>query len=123
MTIRPSKTNIMSARAFSGSNFIDFEIPRNLHILKSGTLHMQIQNNDPVTDLEMPIAFNLINRIEYYFGSQLCETVLGEHLYMQYCTSHDFEQRGLLYKVNNVGIMDFDSDRTRVVPKNQSKSF
>ena len=109
--------------SFNGSMFLDFECPRNLHILKSATLHMQIQNNDPVSDLEMPIAFNLINRIEYYFGSQLCETTLGEHLYIQYCTSHDFEQRGLLYGVNNVGIMDFDSDRSRIVPKNQSKSF
>ena len=116
-------TTALSARAFSGSNFIDYEIPRNLNILKSATLHMQIQNNDPVSDLEMPVAFNLINRIEYYFGSGLCETVLGEHLYMQYCTTHDFEQRGLLYGVNNVGFMNFDSDRSRVVEKNQSKSF
>ena len=37
-----SPTTALSARAFSGSNFIDFEIPRNLHILKSATLHMQI---------------------------------------------------------------------------------
>jgi hypothetical protein len=84
---------------------------------------MQIQNNDAVSDLEMPVAFNLINRIEYYFGSVLCETVLGEHLYMQYCTSNSFEQRGLLYGVNNVGILNFDSDRSRIVPKNQNKSF
>ena len=104
-------TTSLSSRAFSGSNFIDFEIPRNLHILKSATLHMQIQNNDPVTDLEMPIIFNLVNRIEYYFGSTLCETVLGEHLYMQYCTTNDFEKRGLLSEVNNIGSLSFDSDR------------
>lgn len=111
-------TTSLSSRAFSGSTFVDFEIPRNLHILKSATLLMNIVNNDGTDNLRMPVAFNLINRIEYYFGSTLVETTLGESLYFQYCTAHNYERRITLKKVNNVDPLTFDSDHTVVVNKN-----
>ena len=42
-------TTALSNRSFSGSNFIDFEISKTIHILKSCTLALQIVNNDLTT--------------------------------------------------------------------------
>ena len=94
-------TTSLSSRAFSGSNFIDFEIPRSINVLKSATLCMEIVNNDLSNKLSLPVAFNLIDRFELYFGSTLVETVLGEALYINHCTNNNIEKRKILQNATN----------------------
>lgn len=99
-------TTSLSSRAFSGSNFIDFEIPRSINVLKSATLCMEIVNNDTSAKLKLPCAFNLIDRFEIYFGSNLCETVLGEGLYIHHSTNNNVEKRKILQNATNC---DYDT--------------
>ena len=101
-------TTSLSSRAFSGSNFVDFEIPK-LNILKSATLCMEIVNNCPINKLQLPVAFNLIDRFEIYFGSTLVETVLSEALYINHCTNNTIEQRKMLQNSSNVDHDTYDN--------------
>ena len=101
-------TTSLSSRAFSGSNFIDFEIPK-LNLLKSATLCMEIVNNCPLNKLKLPVAFNLIDRFEIYFGSTIVETVLGEALYINHCTNNSIEQRKLLEHSSNTDNESYDN--------------
>ena len=94
-------TTSLSSRAFSGSNFIDFEIPRSINILKSATLCLEIVNNDLTKKLNLPVAFNLLDRVELYFGSTLVETILGEALYINHCTNNNIEKRKILQNATN----------------------
>ena len=105
-------TTSLSSRAFSGSNFIDFEIPRSINILKSATLCMEIVNNDSVNKLQLPVAFNLIDRFEIYFGSTLVETVLSEALYINHCTNRTEPQLAILSNATCVDPDDFDNHST-----------
>lgn len=102
-------TTSLSSRAFSGSNFIDFEIPRSINILKSATLCMEIVNNCPTNRLVLPPAFNLVDRFELYFGANLVETVLSEAIYINHCTNNNIEKRKLLENGTNCGHDTFDS--------------
>ena len=101
-------TTSLSSRAFSGSNFIDFEIPK-LNLLKSATLCMEIVNNCPLNKLKLPVAFNLIDRFEIYFGSTIVETVLGEALYINHCTNNTIEQRKILENSSNTDNESYDN--------------
>ena len=111
-------TTALSNRSFSGSNFIDFEISKNMHILKSATLALQIVNNDLTNELRMPVIFNLISRFEIYIGSTLCQSVLSEDLYINYCTSMNFDRRSIMAPVTNVSRFGYDSDSTNIIPAN-----
>ena len=102
-------TTSLSSRAFSGSNFIDFEIPRSINVLKSATLCMEIVNNDTTNRLMLPVAFNLIDRFEIYFGSTLVETVLGEALYINHCTNRSEAQLSILANATCVDPNTFDN--------------
>ena len=105
-------TTALSSRAFSGSNFIDFEIPRSINVLKSATLCMEIVNNDLANKLKLPTAFNLIDRFEIYFGSTLVETVLSEALYINHCTNNNIEKRKLLQNATNCDHDTYDLHST-----------
>jgi hypothetical protein len=101
-------TTSLSSRAFSGSNFIDFELPK-MHLLKSATLCMEIVNNDPLIKCVLPVAFNLIDRFEIYFGSSLVETVLSEALYINHCTNNNIDKRNILEAGTNTDPILFQS--------------
>ena len=106
----PPQTSL-SSRAFnSGSNFIDFEIPRgSINILKSVTLCMEIVNPDLTNKLMLPVSYNLIDRIEIYFGSTLVETVLSEGLYINHCTNRSEAQLEILANSTCVDPNSFDN--------------
>ena len=116
ITDLPAESNIppttsLSARAFSGSNFIDFEIPRSIHVLKSATLCMEIVNNDSLGRfLFLPPAFNMIDRCEIFFGSSLVETISGESLYLNHCTNNNIEKRKILTNAVNVNHETYEAD-------------
>ena len=57
--------------SFTGSVYVDFEIPKSINILKSAVLTMQIDNIEADKSIIMPPISQLINRIEYYSGSTL----------------------------------------------------
>jgi len=73
----------LPSNAFTGSVYVDFEIPRSVNILKSCVLAMQLSNNDAAKKLMLPPISQLINRVEYYSGSTLIETILSTHLYLE----------------------------------------
>ena len=50
--------------AFTGSVYVDFEIPKSINVLKSAVLTMQIDNTESVKSIIMPPICQLINRIE-----------------------------------------------------------
>lgn len=104
-------TTSLSSRAFSGSNFIDFEIPK-MHLLKSATLCMEIVNNDPLIKSVLPVAFNLIDRFEIYFGSSLVETVLSEALYINHCTNNNIDKRNILEAATNTDPSSYQTSDT-----------
>ena len=104
-------TTSLSSRAFSGSNFIDFEIPK-MHLLKSATLCMEIVNNDPLVKSALPVAFNLIDRFEIYFGSSLVETVLSEALYINHCTNNNIDKRNILEAATNTDPSSYQTSDT-----------
>jgi hypothetical protein len=116
-------TTALSTRSFSGSNFIDFEIPKTIHILKSATLALQIVNNDSTNFLRMPPIFNLISRFEIYIGSTLCQSVLSEDLYINYCSSMNFDRRSIMAPVTNVSRFSYDADSSHIIQPNESKDF
>lgn len=104
-------TTALSSRAFSnGSTFIDFEIPKSLHVLKDVKLCMDIVNNDIERPLMLPVAFNLIDRFEIYFGSTIVETVLSEALYLSHCIYNSLDKRDLLKAPTNTNSYTFIGD-------------
>ena len=124
VTDLPAESNIppttsLSARAFSGSNFIDFEIPRSIHVLKSATLNMEIVNNDQVGRyLFLPVAYNLLDRVELFFGSSLVETISGEAMYLNHCTNNNIEKRKILTNAVMVDPETYEVDDVSRVVKN-----
>ena len=98
-------TSLPSA-AFSGSVYVDFEIPRSINILKSCVLSMQIDNSESKT-LILPPVSQLINRIEYYSGSTLIETILSTHLYLE-SVLDTTEKLTILEKSQNINPLTFD---------------
>ena len=80
-SIAPSTS--LPFNSFSGSVYVDFDVPRSINVLKSCVLAMQIDNGDTTKPLLMPPISQLINRIEYYSGSTLIETILATHLYLE----------------------------------------
>ena len=96
----------LPSSAFSGSVYVDFEIPRSINILKSCVLSMQIDNSD-TKPLVMPPIAQLINRIEYYSGSTLIETILSTHLYLE-SVMDTTEKLSILESAHNINPHTFD---------------
>ena len=97
----------LPSNAFTGSVYVDFEIPKSINILKSCVLAMQIDNGDTTKPLIMPPISQLINRIEYYSGSTLIETILATHLYLE-SVLDTTEKLNILESSQNINPITFD---------------
>ena len=93
--------------AFTGSVYVDFEVPKSINILKSAVLTMQIDNTEADKSIIMPPICQLINRIEYYSGSTLIETILSTHLYLE-SVLDTTEKMTLLESSQNINPINFD---------------
>jgi len=96
----------LPSNAFTGSVYVDFEIPRSINVLKSCVLSMQIDNGG-TKPLVMPPISQLINRIEYYSGATLIETILSTHLYLE-SVMETTEKLTILESSNNIDPVSFD---------------
>ena len=96
----------LPSNAFTGSVYVDFEIPRSVNVLKSCVLSMQIDNGG-TKPLVMPPISQLINRIEYYSGATLIETILSTHLYLE-SVMETTEKLTILESSNNIDPVTFD---------------
>ena len=97
----------LPTNAFTGSVYVDFEIPRSVNILKSCVLAMQIDNTHQTKPLCLPPISQLINRVEYYSGSTLIETILSTHLYLE-SVLETTEKLTILESSQNIDPYTFD---------------
>ena len=111
--------------SFTGSVYVDFEIPKSINILKSAVLTMQIDNIEADKSIIMPPISQLINRIEYYSGSTLIETILSTHLYLE-SVLETTEKMTLMEKSQNISPQTFDEssdDNIRRIGPNATKTY
>ena len=111
--------------AFTGSVYVDFEIPKSINVLKSAVLTMQIDNTESVKSIIMPPICQLINRIEYYSGSTLIETILSTHLYLE-SVLDTTEKMTLMESSQNINPQDFDEssiDTVRRIGPNGTRTY
>mgnify|MGYP000020267138 FL=1 len=99
------------SNCFSGSTYTDFEVPRSINILKSCVLAMQLTNTDTTKKLMLPPISQLINRIEYYSGSTLIETILSTHLYLE-SVLDTTEKMTILESSQNINPTTFNHSNT-----------
>ena len=119
----------LPSNAFTGSVYVDFEVPRSINILKSCVLAMQIANGETSKPLILPPVSQLINRIEYYSGSTLIETILSTHLYFESILDTT-EKMTILEKSQNINPTTFDhstytfgDEAPALVNPNTSKTY
>ena len=111
--------------SFTGSVYVDFEIPKSINILKSAVLTMQIDNIEADKSIIMPPISQLINRIEYYSGSTLIETILSTHLYLE-SVLETTEKMTLMEASQNISPQTFDEssqDTIRRIGPNGTKTY
>ena len=90
---------------------------------------MQIDNGETSKPLILPPVSQIINRIEYYSGSTLIETILSTHLYFESILDTT-EKMTILEKSQNINPTTFDhstytfgDEAPALVNPNTSKTY
>ena len=54
---------------------------------------------------------------------RLCQSVLSEDLYVNYCSSMSFDRRSIMKDVTNISPFSYDSDSTNIIPPGVSRDY